>query len=125
MMQVLNSRTSRPARRVAGASLYKSQDAVFRALADPTRREILALLRQRRLTVNEIAVNFRMSRPAVSKHLRVLQRAGLVITRQEGTSRPCALNARPLRAIQDWLLDYESFWSESLQSLKDFLEGKP
>ena len=124
-MQALNSRTSRPVRLAGRSSLQNRQNAVFRALADPTRREILALLRQRHLTVNEIAVNFRMSRPAVSKHLRILQRAGLVVTRQEGTSRPCALNARPLRAIQDWLRDYESFWSESLQSLKDFLEGRP
>lgn len=124
-MQALNSRTSRPVRLAGRASLQNRQNAVFRALADPTRREILALLRQRHLAVNEIAVNFRMSRPAVSKHLRILQRAGLVVTRQEGTSRPCALNARPLRAVHDWLRDYESFWSESLQGLKDFLEGRP
>lgn len=123
-MQALNSRASRPVRPVGGASLQKHQNAVFRALADPTRREILSLLRLRHLTVNEIAVNFRMSRPAVSKHLRILQRTGLVVTRQEGTSRPCALNARPLRAVNDWLRDYETFWSESLQSLKDFMEGK-
>ncbi len=123
-MQALNSRTSRPVRLAGGASLQSRQNAVFRALADPTRREILALLRQQHLTVNEIAANFRMSRPAVSKHLRILQRAGLVVTRQEGTSRPCALNARPLRTINDWLRDYETFWSESLQSLKDFMEGK-
>lgn len=105
-------------------ALRRRQDSVFRALADPTRRSILHLLRQRHLTVNEIAANFRMSRPAVSKHLRILQRAGLIVTRREGTSRPCALDARPLRAVDDWLREYEAFWNESLQSLKAFMEGK-
>ncbi|HLK03466.1 MAG TPA: metalloregulator ArsR/SmtB family transcription factor [Candidatus Acidoferrum sp.] len=123
-MQALNSRNSEPRRSFARASSPKRQNAVFRALADPTRREVLALLRQQPLTVNEIAVNFRMSRPAVSKHLRILERAGLVVTRAEGTARRCGLNARPLRAINDWLRDYEIFWSESLQSLKKFMEGQ-
>jgi DNA-binding transcriptional ArsR family regulator len=63
-----------------------------------------------------------MSRPAVSKHLRVLRSAGLVVARQEGTSTLCGLNARPLRAVDDWLEDYETFWSESLQSLKRHVE---
>ena len=102
----------------------KQRDAVFRAIADPTRREILSILRGRQQTVGEIAGNFRMSRPAVSKHLRLLRSAGLVVTRQEGTSRHCGLNAKPLRAINDWLQDYERFWSESLQSLKSYMEEK-
>jgi DNA-binding transcriptional ArsR family regulator len=102
----------------------KQRDAVFRAIADPTRREILSILRGRQQTVGEIAGNFRMSRPAVSKHLRLLRSAGLVVTRQEGTSRHCGLNATPLRAINDWLQDYERFWSKSLQSLKSYMEEK-
>jgi DNA-binding transcriptional ArsR family regulator len=100
----------------------KQRDAVFRAVADPTRREILSLLRGGRQTVGEIAGNFRMSRPAVSKHLRILRSAGLVVARQEGTSSLCGLNADPLRAVEDWLQEYEAFWSESLQSLKQHVE---
>jgi DNA-binding transcriptional ArsR family regulator len=83
--------------------------AVFRAIADPTRREILGLLRAGPRTVGEIAANFRTSRPAISKHLRVLRSVGLVASRQEGTARVCALNARPLRAVGEWLQDYEAF----------------
>jgi DNA-binding transcriptional ArsR family regulator len=100
----------------------KQRDAVFRAIADPTRREILRLLRGRRQTVGEIAGNFRVSRPAISKHLRLLRSAGLVVTRQEGTARLCGLNAKPLRTINDWLRDYETFWSETRQSLKSYVE---
>jgi len=95
----------------------RQHDAVFRAIADPTRREILRLLRGRRQTVGEIAGNFRMSRPAISKHLRLLRSAGLVVTRRHGTASLCGLNAKPLRAIDDWLRDYETFWSETMQSL--------
>ncbi len=102
----------------------RHSDAVFRAIADPTRREILSLLRGGRQTVGGIAGNFRMSRPAVSKHLRLLRSAGLVDTRQEGTSRLCGLNAKPLQAVNDWLHDYEAFWGESLQSLKRYVEEK-
>jgi DNA-binding transcriptional ArsR family regulator len=101
----------------------KRRDAVFRAIADPTRREILSLLRGRRQTVGEIAGNFRMSRPAISKHLRLLRSAGLVATQQHGTARVCRLNAKPLRAIDDWLRDYETFWSETMQRLKSYVEG--
>ena len=66
-----------------------------------------------------------MSRPAVSKHLRLLCSAGLVVSRREGTSRHCGLNAKPLRAVDDWLQDYALFWGESLQSLKSHMEEKP
>src|SRR5215471_19168976 len=88
--------------------------AVFRAIADPTRREILGLLRAGPFTVGEIAANFRASRPAISKHLRQLRSVGLVATRQDGTARVCQLNAGPLRAVSEWLRDYEAFWGESL-----------
>src|SRR5215831_13600856 len=96
----------------------KRDEAVFRAIADPARRKILGLLRGRRRTVGEIAANFRTSRPAISKHLRLLRSVGLVVTRREGTARICELNAKPLRAVGDWLRDYEAFWGESLRSLK-------
>jgi DNA-binding transcriptional ArsR family regulator len=95
---------------------------VFRAIADPTRRDILALLRRRRCSVNEIAGNFRCSRPAISKHLRVLRAVGLVVTRREGTTRICQLNAAPLRVVGNWLHDYELLWNESLASLKRYVE---
>lgn len=103
----------------------KRREAVFRAIADPTRRRILGLLRDRRHTVNEIAANFRTSRPAISRHLRVLRSAGLVVTKQNGAARICTLNAKPLRAVRDWLSDYDAFWGESLRSLKRYVEEKP
>ncbi len=107
------------------SALPRQREAVFRAIADPTRREILGLLRHRRRTVGEIAENFHTSRPAISKHLRVLRTAGLVVARREGTARICELNATPLRAVDDWLRDYQAFWSESLRNLKRFVEEDP
>jgi DNA-binding transcriptional ArsR family regulator len=101
---------------------HKSNNAAFRAIADPTRREILGLLRGGAHTVGEIAVNFRTSRPAISKHLRLLRSAGLVVTRKDGTARVCRLNAKPLRAISNWLREYEAFWCESLRGLKNYIE---
>ncbi|HUI97836.1 MAG TPA: metalloregulator ArsR/SmtB family transcription factor [Xanthobacteraceae bacterium] len=98
---------------------------MFRAIADPTRREILSLLRGRRRTVGEIAGHFRASRPAISRHLRVLRAAGLVVTRRAGTARICELNARPLRAVDDWLQDYAGFWGASLARLKRHVENSP
>ena len=103
----------------------RQRNSVFKAIADPTRREILGILRGGRQSVGDIAENFRMSRPAVSKHLRLLRSAGLVVTRREGTTNLCALNAKPLHVINDWLQDYEMFWHDSLQSLKKYMEDKP
>jgi DNA-binding transcriptional ArsR family regulator len=100
----------------------RQSDLVFRALADPTRREILRLLRGGQHTVGGIASNFPTSRPAISKHLRLLRSAGLVVTREHGTTRLCGLNAKPLRAVEAWLRDYEVFWRESLRSLKRHVE---
>jgi DNA-binding transcriptional ArsR family regulator len=100
----------------------RQQNAIFRAIADPTRREILGILSAGNLTVGAIATNFRMSRPAVSKHLRSLRSAGLVTTHKQGAATLCGLNAKPLRAVDDWLQDYQSFWSDSLQSLKKYME---
>jgi DNA-binding transcriptional ArsR family regulator len=100
----------------------QQNDLVFRAIADPTRRAILSLLRARQLTVGEIAQNFAMSRPAISKHLRLLRSAGLVASRRQGTASWCRLNARPLRSIDDWLRDYEVFWAGTLRGLKSYVE---
>ena len=96
--------------------------AIFRAIADPTRREILNLLREGPQAVGEIAGNFRTSRPAISKHLRLLKSAGLVIARQHGTANICELNARPLSAVNDWLGDYQAYWKGALHDLKKYLE---
>ncbi len=98
------------------------RQAVFRAIAAPARREILDLLRGRQHTVGEIAANFRMSRPAVSKHLRLLRAAGLVTTQKDGTARICRLNAKPLQAVGGWLRDYEAFWGNTVRSLKRYVE---
>ena len=100
----------------------KASDAVFKAIADPTRRRILGLLRQERLTVGRIASHFRTSRPAISKHIRLLRTAGLVTARKRGNTRLCELNGRPLRAVDQWLREYETFWKDNLRSLKKFVE---
>jgi DNA-binding transcriptional ArsR family regulator len=102
----------------------RRREAVFRAIADPTRRGILKLLRERSQTVGELAENFAMSRPAVSKHLRVLRSAGLLVTRKDGAAQICTLNAGPLRAVDEWLRDYEMFWSGNLRSLKRYVEDE-
>jgi DNA-binding transcriptional ArsR family regulator len=101
----------------------KTGNAPFRAIADPTRREILGLLRSGPQTVGELARNFRTSRPAISKHLRLLRSAGLVTTQKNGAAHICRLNAQPLRAVSLWLREYEVFWGESLRGLKDYIEG--
>ena len=102
----------------------RSREAVFRAIADPTRREILGLLRANSQTVGELAHNFRMSRPAVSKHVRVLKSAGLIAMRDVGATRVCELNAKPLLSVRDWIADYDVFWSDSLHGLKRYVERK-
>jgi DNA-binding transcriptional ArsR family regulator len=102
----------------------RQHEAVFRAISDPTRREILGILRGGRQTVGGIARNFRMSRPAISKHLRLLHAAGLVVTEKQGTTSLCSLDAKPLRVIDEWINDYEMFWSESLNNLKKHIEEK-
>ena len=98
------------------------KQAIFKAIADPTRRQILSLLRQGPQTVGVIADNFPTSRPAISKHLRLLKSAGLVVTHPRGTASICELNARPLRAVNDWLRDYEVFWNDTLRELKKHVE---
>ncbi len=101
----------------------QQRDHVFRAIADPTRRQILKLLREREQSVGEIAGNFSMSRPAISKHLRLLRSAGLVVSHRQGTATRCRLNARPLRAVNEWLREYEIFWAQTLHNLKSYVEN--
>jgi DNA-binding transcriptional ArsR family regulator len=102
--------------------MHDAASITFRAIADPTRRKILSLLRGGPQTVGQLAGNFRTSRPAISKHLRLLRSAGLVATNKSGASHLCRLNAKPLRAVDVWLRDYEAFWSENLRSLKNYVE---
>src|SRR5919106_2380578 len=93
----------------------------FAALADPTRRAILARLAQGEATVTELAAPFEMSLPGISKHLRVLQRAGLIEQGRQAQWRPCRLQAEPLRDVADWLEQYRRFWDQSFDRLDDYL----
>jgi DNA-binding transcriptional ArsR family regulator len=93
----------------------------FAALADPTRRAILARLALGETTVSELARPFRMSGPAVSKHLKVLERAGLIRRGREAQWRPCRLEASPMKEATDWLEGYRGFWEQSLDRLDDYL----
>ena len=99
-----------------------SHEAAFSALADPTRRAVLDLLRAGTRPAGEIARAFPVSRPAISKHLRILRRAHLVEERREGRHRMYQLNPEPLKAVDSWLEQYRSFWSASLTNLKEFVE---
>lgn len=94
---------------------------VFSALADPTRRAILARLADGEASVNELAEPFSMSLPAVSKHLKVLERAGLITRGRNAQWRPCRLEADPLKDVSEWVQDYQRFWDESYQRLDDYL----
>ena len=97
-------------------------DATFAALADPTRRAILARLASGDADVTELAEPFAMSQPAISKHLKVLERAGLVSRRRDAQRRPCRLEARPLAEVTGWLESYRRFWEASYQRLDELLE---
>lgn len=101
-----------------------SPEAAFSALADPTRRAVLDLLRAGTRPAGEIARAFPVSRPAISKHLKVLRRAHLVEERREGRHRMYQLNPEPLKAVDSWLEHYRSFWSASLENLKSFVEAE-
>ena len=96
-------------------------DRTFAALADPTRRAILARLAGGEASVTELAEPFEMSLPAVSKHLKVLERAGLIVRSRERQWRPARLEAGPLKEVADWTERYRSFWQESYERLDEYL----
>jgi DNA-binding transcriptional ArsR family regulator len=96
-------------------------DTVFSALADPTRRAILARLASGETSVTVLAEPFEMSGPAISKHLKVLERAGLIMRGREAQWRPCRLKAAPLKEASEWLEHYRHFWEQSLDRLEDYL----
>lgn len=97
-------------------------DRIFTALADPTRRAMLQRLTRGDATVTELGEPFDMTQPAITRHLKVLERAGLVSRRREGQTRPAHLEAEPLREVVDWMGDYMRFWSASFDRLDDHLE---
>ena len=97
-------------------------DATFIALADPTRRAILARLASGDASVTELAEPFAMSQPAISKHLKVLERAGLISRGRDAQRRPCRLEAKPLEAANDWLERYAKFWEGNFQRLDALLD---
>lgn len=106
----------------AAVSRADPLSTTFAALADPTRRAILARLSQGEASVGELAAPFAMSQPAISKHLKVLERAGLITRGRDAQWRPCRLQAAPLRAANDWLAHYAAFWAGSFDRLKALTE---
>ena len=94
---------------------------VFQAIADPTRREIIGLLSKKSLTLNGVAENFDISRPAISKHIKILTECGLVVIKQQGRERYCHPDLRRLQEVSDWTENYRAFWNNKLDALGDFL----
>lgn len=95
---------------------------VFQAIADPTRRDIIGLIAHQSLNLNAVADNFDISRPAISKHIKILTQCGLLTIRQEGRDRYCEANFKKLNEVSDWVEQYRSFWTSKLDALGDFLE---
>ena len=100
----------------------KLLDDTFAALANPTRRAILARLADGHATVNELAAPFEMSLPAISRHLKVLEKAGLIDRGQEAQYRPCELNAAPLKAVASWAEQYRHIWEVRFDRMEHFLK---
>jgi DNA-binding transcriptional ArsR family regulator len=95
---------------------------VFQAIADPTRREIIDLLAKQTLNLNNVAAHFDMSRPAVSKHIKILTECGLLIIKQQGRERYCQADLNKLKKVVDWADQYREFWSKKLDALAAFVE---
>jgi DNA-binding transcriptional ArsR family regulator len=94
---------------------------VFQAIADPTRRDIINLLAHRRLNLNAVAEQFNISRPAISKHIKILAECGLVVVEQQGRERYCEARLKKLNEVSAWVEKYRLFWSKKLDALEDFL----
>jgi DNA-binding transcriptional ArsR family regulator len=95
---------------------------VFQAIADPTRREIINLISRQALNVNSVADNFDMSRPAISKHMKILTECGLVIIKQQGRERFCEAKLQKLNEVSEWVEQYRVFWTQKLDALEFFLK---
>ena len=98
-------------------------DTTFAALADPTRRAILARLAQGEATVNELAAPFHLTQPSISKHLKVLERAGLISRSRAAQTRPCRLETGPLKLIAEWVEAYRNLWEDSFEKLDAHLKS--
>lgn len=96
---------------------------VFQAISDPVRREIILLLSEKHLTLNGVSQNFKISRPAISRHIKILEECGLVTIDQHGRERFCNVNPEPLNEVYDWLSYFDKFWDKKLNSLKKLLEN--
>ena len=103
-------------------SIHNYNQPVFRAIADPTRREILGLLANQDLSVGEVAQSFKMTRPAVAKHLGILRDADLIIVRSEGRRNVNCLKPEALKSVADWLAYFDRFWDDKLAKLKHVVE---
>jgi len=97
---------------------------VFQAIADPNRRAIINLLANQRLTLNGVAENFDVSRPAISKHIKILTECGLIVIRQQGRERYCEAKLQPLSEVSEWIEQYRVFWTRKLDALEDFLNSE-
>ncbi len=102
-----------------------TEQAIFSALSDPTRREIIGLLAQKSLSVNEISSHFDMTRPAVAKHLKILQRGDIISVKAMGRERINQLEPLALKSVADWLSHYSHFWDAKLAKLKSTIENQP
>ena len=96
---------------------------VFQAIADPTRREIINIIAKHSVNLNAVAENFNISRPAISKHIRILTECGLISIRQRGRERYCEVNFRSLEGVAQWIDQYRVFWNEKLDALEHFLDA--
>ena len=94
---------------------------VFQAIADPTRRQIINMLANKSLNLNSVAENFEVSRPAISKHIKILTECGLVVINQVGRERYCEARLEKLNEVSDWVEKYRAFWTRRLDALEDFL----
>ena len=95
---------------------------VFQAIADPTRREIIRMIATQTLNLNSVADKFDISRPAISKHIKILTECGLIIINQKGRERHCEANLRKLNEVSDWVEQYKKFWTQKLDALENYLE---
>jgi DNA-binding transcriptional ArsR family regulator len=95
---------------------------VFQAIADPTRREIINLLAHQSLNLNSVSENFGISRPAISKHIKILSECGLIIIKQQGRERYCKANLQSLSQVSRWIEQYRVFWTSKLDALEKFLD---
>ena len=102
--------------------IYNMRRDVFQAIADPTRREIINLIAHRSLNLNSIADNFPVSRPAISKHIKILTECGLVTITQQGREHYCQMDFKQFREVSDWIEQYRVFWTGKLDALGKFLD---